>query len=152
MGTLADGEFLRSLALTDSAFLERLGWSVVIRHDTEVTLGDLQRKGVVIYGDEEQNSAVAGLTGSFPIVPAGGSVEVGGETIRDSSLALIQVVENPHMSDALLCWIVPFGATARSELRPYDRSWILVRGKEEIASGTWDVRDENLEVRFEPDS
>jgi len=45
-----------------------------------------------------------------------------------------------------MCWVAPLSPKAEPELMPYDHSWILVRGKEEIISGTWEVKDEEVVV------
>jgi len=145
-GSGPGGLHARVLAAGDSARLAAEGWSVEIRDDSAVTLGDLQRDRLMIYGTVGQNLVVANTAGRFPMSAAGGSVRVGGEEVSDSSLALLQVVENPYFTGGLLIWVLPFSDAAFPELRPYDHSWILARGSEEIQSGTWVVEDDDLEA------
>jgi hypothetical protein len=134
----------RVLAERDSARFAREGWSVEIREDAALTLGDLQRERVILYGEADPNSAVANAAGRFPMSAAAGSMTIGGERISDTTLALLQVVENPWFTGGLLVWILPFSDGAFPEVRPYDHSWVLARGREEIDGGTWDVKDNDL--------
>jgi hypothetical protein len=145
-GSGPGGSHGKLLAGRDSARLAVEGWSVEIRDDTAVTLGDLQRERVILYGDAGRNSVAAHEAGRFPMTSSGDSISIGGEDITDSTLALLQVVENPYLPGGLLAWILPFTEAAWPELRAYDHSWVLARGREEIQSGTWVVRNPDLEA------
>lgn len=148
-GNGAEGR-LRGLAAADSARFRAQGWEAAIVADTAVTLRDLQGDRVVLYGAAAENAALASLPEPFPIAPDGGAVTLDGETLRDSSLALVQAVGSPWIEDGLLVWVLPLSASARPELRPYDHSWALLRGREVIHSGTWAVTDDRLETPVRP--
>ncbi len=134
----------RQLAEGDSSRLRRLGWGVAIRSDSTVTLADLQRDRVILYGAAEDHDVIRRLPAPFPMAAPGDSIVIGGEVIRDGTLALVQAAENPWRAEGLLIWVRPFSALARPELGPYDRSWVLLRGRDEVHSGTWPVNDESL--------
>ncbi len=140
--------YLRALAEGDSALMDQGGWSVEIVADTGVTLGTLQRDHVVLYGLAGDNSVVNNLESHFPMHIRHDSVMVGGEGLSDSSLTLIQAIENTYTPGGMMVWVAPLSRKAHPSLLPYESSWILLREKEEIASGTWDVRDEDLSVEI----
>ncbi len=140
----------RLLAGLDSARFRAMGWGVTIDEDTGVTLGDLQRDRVILYGDPRDNAVLRSLPRPFPMAASADSIVLGGETVRDSTLALLQAMENPWLPDGLLVWVQPFSGSARPELRPYDHSWVLVRGHDAVHSGTWIAPDGDLEVRVRP--
>jgi hypothetical protein len=141
---------LARLARRDSAAMEASGWSITMKADTASTLADLQREHVFLYGTTRENSVAGDLSGKFPMTCGGDSVVAGGETLRDSSLAIIQAVENPYLASGTLVWVAPLTPAASPELLPYDASWVLVRGNEQIAQGVWDVRDDDLVVTLPP--
>jgi hypothetical protein len=130
--------------------MEASGWSITMKADTASTLADLQREHVFLYGTTRENSVAGDLSGKFPMTCGGDSVVAGGETLRDSSLAIIQAVENPYLASGTLVWVAPLTPAASPELLPYDASWVLVRGNEQIAQGVWDVRDDDLVVTLPP--
>jgi hypothetical protein len=136
-------DYLRTLAVTDSGAMDQGGWSITVKRDTEVTLADLQQERVVLYGTAAENRVVAELERKFPMHVQGDSITLSGERLSDSTLALIQVVESPFRAHGSLYWVAPFSEKARPELLPFDASWELVRGREEISSGTWVVTDED---------
>jgi hypothetical protein len=140
------GALYRLLASDDSVRLSSQGWEVRIKGDSAVTLGDLQRDRVILYGGAGDNRVAGDLRGALPMIVAGDSAVVSGETVRDSTLALLQAGENPWFDEGMVIWVQPFGAAARPELLPYDDSWALVRGGEKIHSGTWDVVDPAMEA------
>jgi hypothetical protein len=140
------GPLYRTLASDDSARLARQGWGVRIIADSAATLGDLQRDRLILYGGAADNSVAADLRGALPMAVSGDSAVISGETVRDSTLGLLQAGANPWLDDGVLIWVQPFGGTARPELRPFDDSWALVRGGEKIHSGTWPVVDEAMEA------
>ncbi len=147
VGGLRDRDYLLALARKDSAAMERSGWSITIRSDSNVTLTDLQRERIVLYGTASQNRVSAQLQGKFPMgVAPTGSISVGGETLTDSSLALIQIITNPFIPQGLIARIEPLSTLSQPELIPFDVSWTLVRGKDEISSGTWNVKDDDSVV------
>ncbi|HLB00850.1 MAG TPA: M1 family aminopeptidase, partial [Bacteroidota bacterium] len=121
-GSGPGGRHGRVLAGRDSARLAREGWAVDVRPDTGVTLGDLQRDRVILYGNAADNRAIANLTvrlPPFPMSASGDSITLDGETIHDSTLSLLQVVENPYFGGGLLVWVLPFSDAAYPELRPF---------------------------------
>ena len=148
VGTLRDNEYLLSLAQRDSAALERGWWSITIKEDRNVTLADLQNERVFLYGRASQNRVVADLEKKFPLGFHGDSAFVKGEAILDSTLALLQCIDNPYIAQGILCWVAPLTTAAQPELLPIDHSWALLRGKDEIASGNWEVKDEDLVVEI----
>jgi hypothetical protein len=151
VGTIAESDAsLLRLAQRDSAAMEASGWSIRIVADAASTLADLQREHVFLYGSTRENSVALDLAGKFPVRCDGDSVTLEGETLRDSTLALIQAVENPFRTSGLLAWVAPLSAAARPELAPYDFSWVLLRGRDPVAHGVWEVRDEDLVVDIAP--
>lgn len=141
-------ERLWQLARRDSAAMDASGWSLQLKSDSASTLADLQRDRVFLYGTEAENSVVREIAGKFPMRSGGDSVEVEGEMVRDSTLALLQAIENPFRASGMLCWIAPLSPAANPELLPHDYSWVLVRGNEPIAHGNWEVTDEDLVVEL----
>ena len=117
-----------------------------------MTLADLQRDRVILYGTPEDHDVIRRLPGPFPMAAHGDSIIINGEPVRDPTLALIQAIGNPWRDEGLLIWIQPFSTQARPELSPYDHSWVLLRGGEEIYSGTWDLVDEAMVVKVKPGS
>jgi hypothetical protein len=148
VGSLRDNEYLLGLARKDSMAMERAWWSISIKLDTNITLADLQSERVFLYGRASQNRVVADLEKKFPLGFHGDSVAVKGETIFDSTLALMQCIDNPYIAQGILCWVAPFTTAAQPELLPIDHSWAILRGKDEIASGNWEVKDEDLVVEI----
>ena len=146
IGTLKHAEYLLGRARKDAAAMENSGWSMEVKFDTSVTLSDLQQERVFLYGNADENSVAADLAAKFPMHVQGSSILANGEKLSDSTLALIQMIESPYTSNGTFCWIVPFSQHAQPELLPLDASWALVRGKDEITSGTWVVTDEDLTV------
>lgn len=148
IGTVKNREHLLELAKSDSVQMDNGGWSINMKFDTSVTLADLQQERVFIYGKPEENRVAADLEKKFPYNFRGDSVEINREIISDSTLTLIQVIDNPFYANGTMTWIAPFSEKSAPELLPYDASWILLKGKEEISSGTWDVKDEDLVVEI----
>ncbi len=148
IGTLRNREHLLKLAKSDSVEMDKGGWSITMKYDTSVTLADLQQERVFIYGKPEENRVAAELEKKFPFCFRNDSVEINGEIISDSTLTLIQVIDNPFVANGTMTWIAPFSEKSTPELLPYDASWILLKGKEEISSGTWEVKDEDLVVEI----
>jgi len=146
VGSLQHGDYLLSLARRDSVELAKRGWSVRIRDDSNITLGHLQIERVILYGTSAENRVVAEQQGKFPIKLHDGGITVNGELISDSTLALMQVIENPFNAQDLMCWIAPFSEHADPKLSMFDASWVIVRGKDEIVSGTWKEVDSDLVV------
>jgi hypothetical protein len=148
VGSLKHAGHLLELARKDSTAMDLGGWSLTIKMDTEVTLSDLQQNHVFLYGNASENSKAGEFQEKFPMKIRNDSVIVGTETIYDTSLTLLQMIENPFSPNGSLCWIAPLSEKANPELLPFDASWILLRNKEEISSGTWDVKDEDLEIQI----
>ena len=146
IGTLQHAGHLLSLARNDSADLARRGWWVTMKDDTAITLAHLQREVVFLYGTSNENRVAAEQQAKFPMHMDRDSVTINGESISDSSLALLQVIENAFNAQGLMCWIAPFSDKAEPVLSPFDSSWLLLRGKDEIAKGTWLLRDEDVVV------
>jgi hypothetical protein len=149
VGTLQHSEHLMKLARNDSTEMDKVGWSVTIKTDTSITLADLQKERVILYGKASENRVVAEQQMKFPMAFRGDSVLVAAESIFDSTLSLIQIIDNPYIAQGLMVWIAPLSDIAKPELLPLDHSWVLVRGKEEISSGTWDVNDEESVVEIQ---
>ncbi len=146
VGTLSNKESLLSLARRDMSEMERGGWSIRIKEDTSITLGDLQQERLILYGKPSENSVVKDLETKFPHRVSNDSLIVNGEAIFDSSLTLIQAIESPYSSLGLIFWVAPLSPRAKPELLPFDASWVVLRGTKEISSGTWEVEDEDLIV------
>ena len=146
VGSLQHPNYLLSLAHRDSADLVKRGWSVRIRDDTNITLGHLQLERVFLYGTSTENRVVAEQQGKFPMRLQDGSLAVADELISDSTLALMQVIVNPFNAQDLMVWIAPFSDQADPRLSTFDASWVVVRGKDEIVSGTWREVDNDLVV------
>jgi hypothetical protein len=145
-GTGTDSRILRRMAERDSAVMENSGWNVRIISDSGVTLGDFQKPRVICYGTASANSAAARLEEKFTLRPERGRVKVNGEILNDSTLAVVQVIDNPFCENGLLGWVAPLGTAAQPEFLPYNASWAVVRGRDLIASGTWPSADRNLVV------
>jgi hypothetical protein len=146
IGSLQHADHLLALARKDSAEMDMGGWSLTIKADTEITLKDLQQHHVFLYGNASENSKVAELQSKFPMQIRNDSAVVKNEAVYDTSLTLVQMIDNPFFTNGSLCWIAPLSEKANPELLPFNASWVLLRNKEEISSGTWDVKDEDLEV------
>ena len=144
VGTLKHKEYLAGLARKDSTEMERGGWTLVIKPDTSISLADLQNERVFLYGKASENQTARTLEQKFPLGFHGDSVVVDQEPIFDSTLALLQIIENPFMAGGLLCWVAPLSERANVALLPFDDSWVLTRGKEVISSGSWTVEDPDL--------
>ncbi len=147
VGTKHDKGPVLELARRDSSEMDRASWSLALKPDTASSLADLQQDHVILYGTARENSVVAQLEGKFPYHLVRDSIKIGRESVFDSSLALVQCIENPFNSRGLMVWIAPLSPAARPELLPYESSWCVVKGKEVISSGTWVVRDEDLSVK-----
>ncbi|MFI5252651.1 MAG: M1 family aminopeptidase [Bacteroidota bacterium] len=148
IGTKEHADYLSKLARFDSSAMDGSGWTLSIKCDTEATLKDFQQNHVFLYGTAAENSKVAEMLDKFPLQFRNDSVVVNKEAIYDTSLTLVQMIDNPFQNNGSLCWIAPLSDKAKPELLPYDASWLLLRGKEEISSGTWDVNDEDLSVEI----
>lgn len=146
VGSLQHSDYLLSLARRDSAELVKRGWSVRIKNDSNITLGHLQMERVFLYGTNTENRVVAENQGRFPMKFQNGGITINGELISDSTLALMQIIENPFNAQDLMCWIAPFSEHADPKLSTFDASWVIVRGKDEIVSGTWKEVDSDLVV------
>lgn len=144
IGTKNDYDNLRKCAERDSAEMTLAGWNIRIIRDTAATLSDMQRSYVFLYGKPAQNQLVESNQSKFPFKFQGDSLIINGEEISDNSLTFIQVIDNPYLENGLLVWIAPFGFDVPAKLLPYDASWILLKGKEEIAKGIWEVYDEDI--------
>jgi hypothetical protein len=152
-----------ALAQKDSTEMTASSWSVTIKPDVAVTLGDLQNERVFLYGKISENSTVAELAAKFPIGFQGDSIDIPArfrvagvtdtgifrhETIFDSTLTLLQCIESPYLNGGFLVWIAPLSVLAKPALSPYDASWVIARGKNELGSGIWEVRDEERVVEI----
>ena len=146
VGTLQHSDYLYGLAQRDSVELTGRGWGVRIMRDTSITLAHLQSEKVFIYGGVGENRVAAELQAKFPMKLTGGGMTIKGEVVTDSTLALMQVIENPFNAQGLLSWVTPFSENAQPLLAFFDASWVLVRGKDEIATGTWETIDADLVV------
>lgn len=148
VGSRRNADYLAGLARQDSAQMTRGWWTITIKSDTAITLADLQQDHVLLYGKPDENRVVADLEKKFPLRFHGDSAVVNGETVSDSTMSLLQCIDNPYNSDGFLGWIAPFSPHAQPQLVPSDHSWSLSRGKDEIASGTWPVKDDDLVVEI----
>lgn len=146
IGTIQNYQHLLQLARRDSIEMERGGWAISIKPDTGISLVDLQRERVIIYGKESENRIAAEQQTKFPLGFINDSLMIKGELLYDSLLALIQIIDNPFVAQGMMIWVAPLSEKSVPELFPYDASWILLRGKEEIASGAWEVKDEDLVI------
>lgn len=149
VGTSQHTDHLLHLARTDSAEMERAGWSITIKFDSTATLADVQRERVFLYGKSSDNRLAAEYEKKFPFGFRGDSIVVNQQSLFDSTLTLIQVIESPFIPDGLLCWIAPSSKIAKPKLLPYEVSWILLRENDEVISGTWEVRDTDLVVEIQ---
>jgi hypothetical protein len=163
VGTREHAAELMALAQKDSAEMTGSSWSVTIKQDVAVTLGDLQSERVFLYGKVSENSTVAELVEKFPIGFRGDSIDIPErfrapgvkdtgifrhETLFDSTLTLLQCIENPYLNRGFLVWIAPLSVLSKPALFPYDASWVIARGKNEIGSGIWEVKDEERVVEI----
>lgn len=148
VGTMDHSGSLLERARRDSALMAAIGWGFLIKTDREATLHDLQNDRVFLYGRPSESLVVADEQKRFPYGFRGDTLLVGGESLTDSSLALLQIIDNPFQPGGFICWVAPGSEHARSELLPYDCSWVLLRAKEVVSSGTWEVKDEDLVVEL----
>jgi hypothetical protein len=148
VGTKGGTDYLLKLARSDSVEMDKAGWSITIKFDSAITLQDLQQEKVLLYGKASENSVVAEYEKKFPYGFRNDSLVVGKEVLFDSTLTLIQAIESPFITNGLLCWIAPSSETSQPKLLPYDASWVLLRDDDEVSSGTWEVRDEDLVVEI----
>jgi hypothetical protein len=148
VGTKGQAEYLLKLARTDSVEMDKAGWSITIKFDSSITLQDLQQEKAFLYGKASENSVVAEYEKRFPYGVRNDSLVVEKEILFDSTLTLIQAIDSPFITNGLFCWIAPSSEKAQPKLLPYDASWILLRDDDEVSSGTWEVRDEDLVVEI----
>lgn len=148
VGTKSQTDYLLKLARTDSSEMDKAGWTIAIKFDSAITLHDLQQEKVFLYGKSSENSVVAEYETRFPYGFHNDSLVVGKEMLFDSTLTLIQAIDSPFITNGLLCWIAPVTEKAQPKLLPYDASWILLRDDDEVSSGTWEVRDEDVVVEI----
>ncbi len=148
VGSKENADFLLKCAQRDSVEMDNSGWGITIKHDNEITLADLQNERVFIYGKAEENTVVADMQSKYPYQVRNDTAFINGEEISDSSLTLIQMIENPYIASGLMCWIAPLSIKAEPELIPYDHSWTLIRKKDEISSGTWEIKDDDVVVEI----
>lgn len=146
VGTLRNGDTLWRQARADSTAMAMGGWSCTIKADSAVTLVDLQTERVVMYGKPDENSVVTEHHARFPMRFSGDSVVVNGEALFDSTLSVMQAIENPFFPNGIWCWVARLSPGVERQLQPYDASWVLTRGLEVISKGTWKVVDPDLEV------
>jgi hypothetical protein len=146
LAVVGPGTGLLEDARADSAAMTSGGWSFRIKTDSAVTLVDLQSDRLLLYGRPSENSVARTYSGSFPMQFDGDSVIVDGEPIFDSTLTVLQAIDSPFSPQGIWCWIAPLAGGAKHTLLPFDASWLLVRGSETITSGTWKVKDDDLEV------
>ncbi len=148
VGSKVNADYLLQRARRDSAEMDDAGWGITIKRDNEITLADLQKERVFIYGKAEENTVVADMQAKYPYQLHGDTAVINGEAISDSSLTLIQMIENPYIASGLMCWVAPLSIKAEPELIPYDHSWTLIRKKEEISSGVWEMKDDDVVVEI----
>jgi hypothetical protein len=146
VGTLKHCNEIRNFAEKDSSEMAMSGWELEIIADTSATLVDLQKGRVFLYGKPDENRIVAEIQEKFPYRFTKDSLVINNESIMDSTLSFFQVIDNPFIQHGLLVWIAHFGVNLVSKLLPYDASWILLRGKDEVEKGIWNIRDENLRI------
>jgi hypothetical protein len=146
VGSQDTTSYLGRLARRDSAEMERFDWSVVIKTDREATLADLQQGVVILYGKTEQNRMLEQILPKYPYRVSGDSILIGNESVADSTLALVQAIENPYQQQGMMIWIAPLSALAEPELLPFESSWSILRGRVEISSGTWEIADPDLQI------
>ncbi|MBI5020025.1 MAG: hypothetical protein HZB59_01175 [Ignavibacteriales bacterium] len=148
VGTQLHSEELREMAMRDSIEMQKAGWTLRIKPDNLATLRDLQNERVFIYGKPDENKVTAEIDDKFIHRFRNDSLVINNELFFDSSTALIEAIDNPYFANGLMIRIVPFSEKAKPELMPYDYSWIIVRGRDKIVSGVWDVKDEDLVVEL----
>jgi hypothetical protein len=146
VGTVKNREYLLGLAREDSSRMGRRGWDIRITSDSSVTLGDLQRDKIFLYGKVSENSALAQFIPKFPKKMTNDSIATNEGALYDSTLCLTQSIENPYHAHGIATWIAPLSPKARPRLHPTDASWVIARGADEISSGTWEVSDDALVV------
>jgi hypothetical protein len=137
---------LWELARKDSATLTDAGWNITLKADSAATLNDFQRSRVFMYGKPSENARAEDQAKRFGEGFRNDSLVIGGEAVYDSSLALIQIIDNPYYANSTIVWVAPLTPKAAPVLLPFDESWVVLRGAEIISSGTWEVTDEDLNV------
>jgi hypothetical protein len=127
--------------------MDKAGWWIRIIADTNATLVDLQNDRVFLYGKADENRIVGDVSQKFPFKVVVDSVIINKATYSDN-LTLVQIIDNPCRNQGLMCWIAPLNEQADPHLMPYDASYVVIDGKEIVEKGTWDVKDEDLEVEI----
>src|SRR5205814_353920 len=84
VGTGEHRAFLMECARRDSVEMENIGWSVKIKPDSAITLGDLQGERVFLYGKASDNRVVNELQSKFPIGFQGDSVQIRPDILADA--------------------------------------------------------------------
>jgi hypothetical protein len=126
--------------------MERRGWDLRIKFDSSVTLGDLQRDKVFLYGKVSENSTLTQFLAKFPRKMRNDSIETNDGALYDSTLTLTQAIENPFRAHGIATWIAPLSPIAKPRIHPFDASWVITRGKDEISSGVWNETDASMIV------
>lgn len=147
VGTLRNSKALFNFARRDSVEMDKAGWWIRIIADTTATLGDLQNDRVFLYGKADENGIVGDVSQKFPFKVVGDSVIIDEATYSDN-LTLVQIIDNPYRNQGLMCWVAPLSEHADPHLMPYDASYVVIDGKEIVEKGTWEIKDENLEVKI----
>jgi hypothetical protein len=147
VGTRRNSEKLLKLARRDFVEMDKAGWWIRIIADTNATLVDLQNDRVFLYGKADENRIVGDVSQKFPFKVVVDSVIINKATYSDN-LTLVQIIDNPCRNQGLMCWIAPLNEQADPHLMPYDASYVVIDGKEIVEKGTWDVKDEDLEVEI----
>ncbi|MBI5476483.1 MAG: hypothetical protein HY964_07070 [Ignavibacteriales bacterium] len=139
---------LYETATKDSVELAKAGWEIKIKRDEEASLRDFQNERVFIYGKSSTNSILAEVEKKYHFKFSNDSLLLPESSLFDSSLTLIEALDNPYFSNGLIIRVAPFSPKAKPVLRPFDYSWVLLRGKDKIDSGVWDDEDEDLVVEL----
>ncbi|MBM4165683.1 MAG: M1 family metallopeptidase [Ignavibacteria bacterium] len=151
IGSKANTDSLWKYARRDSATMDKGGWWITMKVDSAVTLSDLQRARVFLYGTKKQNSIAEKFEKYFPLRIVNDSAMYRDSIWFDTTntLGVMEIADNSFSANGLVCWIAPIGNNVQMQLLPYPHSYVVFREGIRVAEGTWEIEDEEYAVKIQ---
>jgi hypothetical protein len=150
IGSKGNADSLWKYARRDSSEMDKGGWWITMKVDSAVTLSDLQRARVFLYGTQQQNSVVEKFEKYFPLQMKNDSVFYRDSVWFDTAnaMGIMEIADNPFFANGLVSWFAPMGNNVQMQLLPYSHSYIVCRESIRVAEGTWEIEDEDYTVKI----